>query len=84
MGDDYVAGLDVGTTKVRTVVARPETDGVGAISETEDKVTAIKGSKNQIRSIDPDICIRCGLCIETCPPNVKAILKVSPVKGGDA
>jgi NADH:ubiquinone oxidoreductase subunit F (NADH-binding)/(2Fe-2S) ferredoxin/NAD-dependent dihydropyrimidine dehydrogenase PreA subunit len=57
---------------------------VEAISETGDKVTAIKGSKNNVRSIDPGKCIRCGLCIETCPPKVKAILKVSPVIGGGA
>ncbi|MGA1821803.1 MAG: NADH-quinone oxidoreductase subunit NuoF [Thermoplasmatota archaeon] len=57
---------------------------VKAISETDAPVTAIPGGKNMIRSIDPSICVRCGLCIETCPPKVKAISKISPVRGGGA
>jgi ferredoxin len=55
---------------------------VSAISEMESAVIAIQGSKNNVRSIDSSICVRCGLCIETCPPKVRAISKISPIKGG--
>jgi ferredoxin len=56
---------------------------VGAITETGAPVTSIKGSKNNVRAIDPEICIRCGLCYESCPEKVSAISKISPV-GSDA
>ncbi len=58
---------------------------VSAITETDRRVTAVKGSKNVIRTISPETCIRCGLCIETCPSSVSAISKISPLlnqKGG--
>ena len=56
---------------------------VNAISEKHVKVTAVKGSKNNIRVIDPEACIRCGLCLETCPPSANAISKVSPIERMD-
>ena len=40
---------------------------------------AIKGGKGEIRVIDQSKCSKCGTCLEVCPPQYKAVIKVSPV-----
>jgi len=38
---------------------------------------AIIGEKNKIHVIDQEICIKCGTCIEVCPPKFGAVTKIS-------
>jgi len=38
---------------------------------------AIVGGKNQIHVIDQDKCIKCGTCLEACPPKFAAVTKIS-------
>ena len=40
---------------------------------------AIKGGKGEIKVIDQEKCSKCGTCLEVCPPQYKAVIKVSPV-----
>jgi len=40
-------------------------------------VEAIEGAKNQIHVIDQDICIKCGTCLEVCPPRFGAVDKIT-------
>jgi NADH-quinone oxidoreductase subunit F len=40
---------------------------------------AIKGGKGEIKTIDQEKCSKCGTCLEVCPPQYKAVIKVSPV-----
>ncbi len=40
---------------------------------------AIKGAKGEIKFIDQEKCSKCGTCIEVCPPQYRAIIKVSPI-----
>ena len=40
---------------------------------------AIKGGKGEVKRIDQQKCSKCGTCLEVCPPEYKAVIKVSPV-----
>jgi len=40
-------------------------------------VDAIKGDKRMVHVIDQDKCIRCGVCLDVCPPKFDAVVKVS-------
>ncbi len=40
---------------------------------------AIKGGKGEIKVIDQEKCSKCGTCLEVCPPQYRAIIKVSPI-----
>jgi NADH-quinone oxidoreductase subunit F len=40
---------------------------------------AIKGGKGEIKVIDQEKCSKCGTCLEVCPPEYNAIIKVSPI-----
>jgi NADH-quinone oxidoreductase subunit F len=39
---------------------------------------AISGEKGETKVIDQTKCTKCGTCLEKCPPEYKAIIKVSP------
>lgn len=39
---------------------------------------AIGGSKGEIKVIDQEKCVKCGTCMEVCPPEYDAVIKVSP------
>jgi NADH-quinone oxidoreductase subunit F len=41
-------------------------------------VEAISPDKNRIKVIDQEKCVKCGLCLEACPPQFDAIVKLSP------
>lgn len=41
---------------------------------------AIKGEKGEIKLIDQEKCSKCGTCLEVCPPQYRAIIKVSPIR----
>jgi NADH-quinone oxidoreductase subunit F len=40
---------------------------------------AIKGEKGEVKIIDQDKCSKCGTCLEVCPPEYNAVVKLSPV-----
>jgi len=40
---------------------------------------AIKGEKGAVKVIDQEKCVKCGTCLEVCPPEYNAVIKVSPV-----
>ena len=40
---------------------------------------AIKGEKGQVKVIDQEKCSKCGTCLELCPPEFSAVVKLSPV-----
>jgi len=40
-------------------------------------VDAIDGGKNRIHVIDQDTCIKCGTCLEACPPRFDAVRRIS-------
>jgi F420-non-reducing hydrogenase iron-sulfur subunit len=40
-------------------------------------VEAISGRKRQIHVIDQDKCLKCGTCLEACPPHFGAVRKIS-------
>jgi len=40
---------------------------------------AIKGGKGEIKVIDQEKCSKCGTCVEVCPPQYCAIIKISPI-----
>jgi NADH-quinone oxidoreductase subunit F len=40
---------------------------------------AVKGEKGQVKVIDQEKCSKCGTCLEVCPPEYNAIVKLSPV-----
>lgn len=40
---------------------------------------AIKGGKGEIKVINQEKCAKCGTCLEVCPPEYRAVVKVSPV-----
>jgi len=40
---------------------------------------AIKGEKGKIKVIDQEKCSKCGTCLEVCPPEYNAVVKLSPV-----
>jgi len=40
---------------------------------------AIKGGKGEVKVIDQEKCSKCGTCLEACPPEYNAVVKLSPV-----
>ena len=42
-------------------------------------VEAIKTGRGMKKIIDQEKCVKCGSCVEACPPQYKAVIKVSPV-----
>jgi NADH-quinone oxidoreductase subunit F len=40
---------------------------------------AIKGSKGEVKIIDQEKCSKCGTCLEVCPPEYDAVVRLSPV-----
>jgi len=41
-------------------------------------VEAISANKNRIKVIDQEKCVKCGTCLDACPPQYDAVLKLSP------
>jgi NADH-quinone oxidoreductase subunit F len=40
---------------------------------------AIKGGKGEVKVIDQEKCTKCGTCLEVCPPEYDAVVKLSPI-----
>lgn len=40
---------------------------------------AVKGGKGEIKVINQEKCSKCGTCLEVCPPQYSAVVKISPV-----
>lgn len=40
---------------------------------------AIKGGKGEVKVINQEKCAKCGTCLEVCPPEYRAVIKISPV-----
>jgi NADH-quinone oxidoreductase subunit F len=40
---------------------------------------AVKGEKGQVKVIEQEKCSKCGTCLEVCPPEYNAVVKLSPV-----
>ncbi len=40
---------------------------------------AIKGGKGKVKVVDQEKCTKCGTCLEVCPPEYSAVVKLSPV-----
>jgi NADH-quinone oxidoreductase subunit F len=40
---------------------------------------AVKGEKGEVKIIDQEKCSKCGTCLEVCPPEYNAVVKLSPV-----
>ena len=40
---------------------------------------AITGGKGEVKVIDQEKCSKCGTCLEVCPPEYNAVVKLSPV-----
>ncbi|MFU8796728.1 MAG: NADH-ubiquinone oxidoreductase-F iron-sulfur binding region domain-containing protein [Dehalococcoidia bacterium] len=40
---------------------------------------AIKGGKGEVKVIDQEKCTKCGTCLDVCPPEYDAVVKLSPV-----
>ena len=40
---------------------------------------AIKGGKGEVKVINQEKCSKCGTCLEICPPEYRAVVKISPV-----
>jgi len=40
---------------------------------------AIKGKKGEIKVIDQEKCSKCGTCLEVCPKEYHAVIKISPI-----
>ncbi len=40
---------------------------------------AITGDKGEVKMIDQEKCSKCGTCLEVCPPEYNAVVKLSPV-----
>jgi len=41
-------------------------------------VEAISANKKRIKVIDQEKCVKCGTCLEACPPQYNAVVKLSP------
>jgi NADH-quinone oxidoreductase subunit F len=39
---------------------------------------AVKGEKGEVKIIDQEKCSKCGTCLEVCPPEYNAVVKLSP------
>lgn len=42
-------------------------------------VEAIYSGKKRIKVVDQEKCVKCGTCVDACPPEYNAIIRVSPV-----
>jgi len=40
---------------------------------------AIKGEAGEIKHIDQEKCVNCGTCMDVCPPEYDAVIRVSPI-----
>jgi len=40
---------------------------------------AIKGGKGEVKIIDQTKCSKCGTCLQVCPPEYNAVVKISPI-----
>jgi len=40
---------------------------------------AIKGEKGEVKFIDQEKCVNCGTCLDVCPPEYNAVVKLSPI-----
>jgi NADH-quinone oxidoreductase subunit F len=40
---------------------------------------AIKGGKGEVKVINQEKCSKCGTCLEVCPPEYRAVTKISPI-----
>ncbi|MBN2185864.1 MAG: SLBB domain-containing protein [Dehalococcoidia bacterium] len=40
---------------------------------------AVKGEKGEIKFIDQEKCVNCGTCMDVCPPEYDAVIKLSPI-----
>jgi len=40
---------------------------------------AIWSNKKRIKVIDQSLCIQCGACLDACPPQYNAVVKISPL-----
>jgi NADH-quinone oxidoreductase subunit F len=40
---------------------------------------AIKGGAGEIKHIDQEKCVNCGTCMDVCPPEYNAVIKLSPI-----
>ncbi len=40
---------------------------------------AVKGEKGEIKVIDQEKCVNCGTCLDVCPPEYDAVVKLSPI-----
>ncbi|MCK4263078.1 MAG: 4Fe-4S binding protein, partial [Dehalococcoidia bacterium] len=40
---------------------------------------AIKGGAGEIKHIDQEKCVNCGTCLDVCPPEYDAVVKLSPI-----
>ena len=40
---------------------------------------AVKGEKGKIKFIDQEKCVNCGTCMDVCPPEYDAVIKLSPI-----
>ena len=40
---------------------------------------AIKGGKGEVKVIEQEKCSKCGTCLEVCPPEYDAVVKLSPI-----
>lgn len=43
-------------------------------------VKAVKGGKGEVKVIDQQKCTKCGNCLEVCPKDLRAVVKVSPIR----
>jgi Na+-translocating ferredoxin:NAD+ oxidoreductase RNF subunit RnfB len=43
-------------------------------------VEAIIGGKRMIHVVEQDKCVKCGTCLDVCPPRFSAVVKVSGEK----
>lgn len=41
-------------------------------------VEAIFTARRRVKAIDPDLCVKCGSCLAACPPQYKAVFRLSP------
>jgi len=41
-------------------------------------VDAVFSTRNRKKAIDQKVCVKCGECLVACPPDYKAVLKISP------
>lgn len=43
-------------------------------------VEAVVTGKGKVRTIDQEKCVKCAACLEACPPQYQAIIKLSPIE----